>query len=546
MSFRSRLLAPIAALALTLGAASPAAADPVTRVIAPAGSGIECSYAQPCSYGYALGMGSVAGDVVLALPGTYDVTGFPAEVQHALTVIGDPDKPRPVFRNLDPTTTWAMLVDPGADGTVLRHLDIEGYFGLGASATIDASDLAVTAKGRCVSLKGAGSTITDSTLKIQLPSGPCMDAFGAVTMRHLAIDAPGGNGVTIHGGGATLEDSTVTADMALELFDGAKDSTVRRVTLTAAKEGVLANQNGWATITDSLIRTTGAPSIAIDSSMGGKASLRNDTIVAAGTGALGVNVEAAYATVAPGFVNLRNVIVHASSTDLRSAVPKDPNACTPAPCKPGDITIDHSLFASTSGPIRDGGFNVTGDALFADAALGDFHLRAGSPAIDAGAPDELTGTTDFGGAPRIQGGGLDLGAFEAVPPAPAPVPPVSGTDTAASQTGTPGAPASGLPLADLTAPVLTGARVTKGSISLLRYRLSERAKVTIDIARRATKTRFRHVATLSRASQQGANQTKLRIKTRALKPGGYRATLSARDAAGNRSRRVVVRFSVTR
>src|SRR3954451_13631689 len=183
MSFRSRLLAPIAALALALGAASPASADPVTRVISPAGSGIECSYAQPCSYGYALGMGSVAGDVVLALPGTYDVTGVPAEGQHALTVIGDPDKPRPVFRNLDPTTTWAMLVDPGADGTVLRHLDIQGYFGLGASAAIDASDLAVTAKGRCVSLKGAGATITASTLKIDSPAGPlCVDAFGAVTM----------------------------------------------------------------------------------------------------------------------------------------------------------------------------------------------------------------------------------------------------------------------------------------------------------------------------------------------------------------------------
>ena len=70
---------------------------------------------------------------------------------------------------------------------------------------------------------------------------------------------------------------------------------------------------------------------------------------------------------------------------------------------PGDSYIgrgstqDHNLFSI--------------DPKFVNAARGDFHLQAGSPAIDAGI--SIPGfNNDFDGTPRPQQGGWDIGAYE--------------------------------------------------------------------------------------------------------------------------------------
>ena len=63
------------------------------------------------------------------------------------------------------------------------------------------------------------------------------------------------------------------------------------------------------------------------------------------------------------------------------------------------VTVDHNLETTDLA------------AVFVDPANGDFHLRDGSPAIDAGT-EEFAPTTDHDGTERPRGEGVDLGAFE--------------------------------------------------------------------------------------------------------------------------------------
>jgi hypothetical protein len=393
-----------------------------------------------------------------------------------------------------------------------------------------------------VILAGSGSTLSDSSLSVSSPvaGARCADVYGPSTLRHLTVNAPGANAVTLEDGGATLEDSAITADYPLYVTDGSTSSNVRRVSLTGAKQVVWATQFGWVNVSDSVLWTTGASTSAVDTGRGGKATLRGDTIIAGGSGSIGLDAEPAMSTMPPGSIDARNLIVHASADDLRALVAPDPSQCTPAPCLPGYLRIDHSLFASSIGSVLDGGFNVSGDPRFADPALGNFRLKPGSPAIDAGAADAISGTTDFDGAARIQGAAVDLGAFESAAQAPVAPPASPVTPAVGTATTPPVSPAAG----DLIAPVLSAISVKRRST--LRYRVSESAQVTIRLARRVTKTHFRKIETLTRGARLGVNSTKLtaRMKRHVLAPGAYRITLVARDRAGNKSRSVTVKFSV--
>jgi|GEM_PF-784639 len=93
----------------------------------------------------------------------------------------------------------------------------------------------------------------------------------------------------------------------------------------------------------------------------------------------------------------------------------------------GAIRIDPSV--PPSSVIQD--HNLTSDPLFVNATVADFHLRAGSPAIDAGA-SALAPTFDKDQKPRPIGAAVDIGAYEAggAPPSPTPTATVKPTATA--------------------------------------------------------------------------------------------------------------------
>jgi len=80
----------------------------------------------------------------------------------------------------------------------------------------------------------------------------------------------------------------------------------------------------------------------------------------------------------------------------------------------GSVNEDFNLFfgngANTAGTVISGSHHQTGDPQFADPAGGDFHLRAGSPAINSGT--DAGQIVDFEGDPRPTGVTFDIGYDE--------------------------------------------------------------------------------------------------------------------------------------
>lgn len=77
-------------------------------------------------------------------------------------------------------------------------------------------------------------------------------------------------------------------------------------------------------------------------------------------------------------------------------------------CASKDTLADGAWFAQTGQDEH----SLYADPLFVDAAGGDFHLSADSPAVDAGMSGDMMPTGDLDGAPRPVGAAPDLGAYE--------------------------------------------------------------------------------------------------------------------------------------
>ena len=130
--------------------------------------------------------------------------------------------------------------------------------------------------------------------------------------------------------------------------------------------------------------------------------------------------------------------------------------------------------------------------------------------------------------------------------------------TAEPPTITPPAPASTTPpptgspraTADTTPPVLSAVSLTRRRFrakqgTTFRLNVSEQATVTVRITRKGSRSVR---GTLKRTVAKGAQRLVLPGRTGrgALAAGVYEATVTATDSAGNRSRTVVVRFTVLR
>lgn len=174
--------------------------------------------------------------------------------------------------------------------------------------------------------------------------------------------------------------------------------------------------------------------------------------------------------------------------------------------------------------------NTEGDPRF--RGPGDYRLQPGSPAIDAGDPGAAM-TLDLLGQLRPADGNedgrsvIDQGAFEYLPPAKPK--PVCEINPALCPDPSP---------RDTTAPRISRIKFlapTKKRAGYLKFTLSEAAKVKASfkpkpVGRGANK---RKTVRISRRGRAGVN--KFGIRKGKMKPGGYRLSIAATDAAGNRS-----------
>jgi len=165
-----------------------------------------------------------------------------------------------------------------------------------------------------------------------------------------------------------------------------------------------------------------ANAVFINGNNGGKAILRNNTLVGA-AGASGLRVELAKAwSEIPVEVEVFNSIARSPGTDVEAVATGTGSVAT--------VTLTHSNYATAS--VKGGatvtapgtGTNQTAEPLFTEAAGGVFTELPGSPTIDAGANETANGTLALAGEARELGscvGGpavTDIGAYEFVPTAP--------------------------------------------------------------------------------------------------------------------------------
>jgi hypothetical protein len=470
-------------------------------------------------------------------------------------------------------------------------------FGAGRGETVLTAPSAASFVLRLIG--GPGSSVQDLT--IQLPPSAAAGIKGLSTsnmarrieVREAESQANDRSGVELVNGG-TLEDSTVklgtgqqTAGVRFESGGGILrrsttsahfgvwseyGGTIEQSRLTGSYGGLVAYRN-LTTVSSSLIRFTGpglSAGIAGATRFASTTSIKADGVTIVGPGGantFGVMAITGILTGAPVDVSLTNSLIRGAATPLAAIADTAGQARVTASYSDYDPSGNVRQGRADDTTITETNVSNVGDAGFAGPDYGDYRLRPDSPLLDMGNPGTAQGL-DLDGNPLVADGNgdgtarRDLGAFELQPA------PGGGTgpapDTRAPLVSGFRASPSVFAVARAGTPLV--ARVARGT--RFRYALGESALVTMKIqralpgrraggrclrprprlrtARRCT--RYRTVGALSRVARSGANSTRFsgRLGRRALRPGSYRALITATDTAGNRSAPQATRFRVVR
>jgi hypothetical protein len=400
---------------------------------------------------------------------------------------------------------------------------------------------------------------------------------GGAVLADSVIDLPTAGAATTLGvqanAGGSVRDTRISARAGLAVHGSNVHLERSRITVTNGKGIAVSDSNVNIDATNTLIRLIG-------NSVGVQADTNNNTD--AGITARNLTIVGDGSANSAGAVALSNKD-HTASVTLDSSIIRGVATSLRRSSTLGkaELTVRYSdydpakVVETGAGSTTVGAGNINADPLFVGTL--DFHLKGGSPAIDAGNPAGFPDTDDVDEAARVTDGDgdsvarRDMGAFEhptatGPPPSDPPPsdPPLTGDPSTTPSTTQPAptTPAS----ADSVAPAISGlvaspsrfavgrratavsARVARGT--RFRFRLSENATVRIKILRRVpgTRNRFRKVGTLRRQLTSGSRSVRFsgRLGRKALRVGRYRAVATAIDATGNRSAPIRVSFRIVR
>jgi len=439
---------------------------------------------------------------------------------------------------------------------------------------------------------GAGTAVRDLAVHLpqMLPNGVGLDTDGLAT--GIALDevkpqSAGHYGVSLHDGG-TLDHSSVAMDpiqstrgvffapgggslrdsavIASEAVRSEYGGTIERSALTGMTTAVFAGRDSTV-IKQSLLRAT-FPNAAI---WVFPLEPSHVSLVADGVTLVPAIDKGGHGIYAPAFdvpgesvtVDLKNSVIRGYNTAMEATSVGAGTASITAAYSDYDTSIAKSSGANAS--LTQSHISNAADPGFVDPAGSDYRLLPNSPLVDAGDPATAQGL-DLDGNPLVTDGNLDgiarrdIGAFELPGPLPVvddpppPPPPAGDTPEQGATAGGSGADLS----ADTQPPLITSLTSSHRTFAVgrdrtavsaiaggttLRYTLSEAATVTVRIRRARAR---RVVGRLTRKARQGRNAVRFsgRIGRRALAPGRYRASVTATDAAGNRSASKRVSFRV--
>ncbi len=284
-----------------------------------------------------------------------------------------------------------------ADGVYTDDWNFKQQGGLGgASAIISGTDLDPAGAEFSPTLSNLGTdgntTLVLEGVTIRNPQQSGLVVRGMATVSHVLVDRVPSTGIEVRPAGTLVVlDSRIQNGQGVGISSANSVEVQRSQLLGNTGGGITAT--GAFTILNTVIANNGTPlagtfgGARLVPAVGKPAVFRFNTVTknAGGSVAAGVQCDAA--------ISVEDSIVHGNMGLL---FPELGASCAPSYC----------LLATAPAT----GNNVQGNPMFVNAAS-DFHVLAGSPAIDMADP-AATETMDFEGGPRPRGSRRDIGADE--------------------------------------------------------------------------------------------------------------------------------------